>query len=208
MKKSMFSGIAITAMLSVSVIQADDPVSGSWFYNCENLAEMKDTTEDCPANIRMKVDGLGDWRWGIWNNDNYNLAEVWLRAKLSNASSFTEIRDYKNDIGQEGGAVGVVFYFNADWLANKLGTDVATIKSDGYKVEMKIRSVGLGSGLNDKCHVAAVRWDDSKGWEWRKDTSDSKWHDINSDSVFMYKSAGSVNAVKCDIKDIGGPTVN
>ncbi len=184
-----------------------------YYFDCSMLTSTAEG--ECPDKVRSKVDGKGSFRFGLWNNAAFDIDTVWLRARLDGQSNFVEIHKRSANITRSGqllenssSAVGVVFEFNEAFLQGKLGKELADIEG-GFDFEMKIKSVGLGSGLEDKCHIAAVKWDSTNArWLWRKKTSDSSWHAIQSNSIFWYDVGGSVNSVKCGVKDVGGPLAN
>ncbi len=161
---------------------------------------------DC-LDVELKAKAYNaPFNFTLWNTSGYTVDTVWLRARLSGQSSWIELDKFGSHInGEPLGAAFVNFWFSTSFLEGKLGTTLGTLQKNGFEVRLKIKSVGAGSGMQDKCSVASVKYVDGTNpyWKWRH-KGKSTWYKMGKKDIFKYKAGGTVNAVKCAIKGIDG----
>jgi hypothetical protein len=135
------------------------------------------------------------FNFSVVNTASYTVSTVWLRARLAGADDWTQIGKQTSNVEK---SKGVLFGFDADWLADKLDTDVATLQSKGFQVRAKIESEGTGGGREDKCPTAEVQYVASKDqWQWREKSAGGDWNLAAKGYVYVTDAGGSSNSVKC-----------
>lgn len=166
------------------------------------------TTENgnCLTNILRMDANEKPFNFVLWNRSGYTVDTVWVRARLPGESSWTQLDKYGNDInGDPTAATYRIFWFNPGFLEEKLNTTLQALQDSGFEFELKIRSVGAGSGRQDQCSTAKVEYVGGSDpyWKWQH-KGKSSWYRIGANDSFKYKPSGTVNDVKCVIKGIDG----
>lgn len=176
-------------------------------YACGKLTTL--AAGGCADKVAKKVSG--PFNFVIWNNQPYDVTTTWLRAKLDGESEWVELNKHTGNVpkgeGDANGANALVFQFNEQWLMDKMHAGDPSLKG-GFKVRIKIKSAGLGSGRQAKCHPAQIKYDfANQRWLWRKDDNKANWHVIDDNQLYIWRTDGTQNDVKCGLKHVGGDKV-
>ena len=184
--------VLLTAFIVPVNLLAEDASFREKDFRCDTAYN----TNEKGCKEGSKKHTKGQFNFNLVNPMAYVVERTWLRARLADDKNWTEVRNRSANIQS---VDGVSFQFNEQWIAQKLGTDVATLRQKGYHFRPKIKSVGAGAGREDKCKRSEVSYDDdSAKWTWRKEGG-SKSYPAEKGHTFVYKASGSVNDVKCAI---------
>lgn len=204
-KVLLLSGL--TPFLLVLTVHAETAAFKASYFECNGMTST--VKGHCPEKVANKVNG--PFNFGLWNNSVYDVETVWLRAKLNGEDQWQELNKHTGNMtngdGSADGASALIFEFNEQWLMDRMHAGDASLKG-GFTVRLKIKSVGLGSGREDKCHPAQVKYDfDHQRWVWRKDSKDATWHAIEDNTLYLWRTGGTVNDVRCGLKNVGGEKI-
>ena len=185
--------VVLILLVSIPTQAADDSYYRDHIHDCVSGGIN-------PCKPDMSAESKGTFNFALYNSADYLVDTIWLSGRLTGKSTWHQL----GKIGQNLAGLKVgIFSFNPAFLETKLNVTEDKLKA-GFDIRLKIKSVGAGSGLEDKCKVAKVKYSDAdNAWVWRKKDG-SSWYKAGVGKVFLFKASGTVNSVKCALVDIGG----
>ena len=186
---TLLLGIAISAPATADVRHRSVYVAGVFSTVCPLAYSVR----KCAASLRN-----ANYLFGVVIKPagGYTIDKIWMRVRRSDGSHDGDLAIHYDDVGEDNFAL---FQFHAVDVAVKLDITPEQLQIDGFQIRPKIKSLGGGSGLQDKCPVILIRYDTGTNkWAWKKksDTSHGVLP-IGIKSVLLFKSAGTINNVIC-----------
>ena len=144
-----------------------------------------------------------DYPFGVAlvGNDSYDTDNVWLRVKPANGSGDKDLSTIKSNLESH----FALFQFHDADVADRLKKSLDTLKAEGFRIRLKLESLGAGAGRQDKCPTFSFRWDAGAGqWTYAKgsDPKAKAYKPIPELFTLEFTADGSLNDVKCGFDQV------
>ena len=167
---------------------------------------IKKSNKDCCSGSsydQVLEDRNTNYRFGIavLNRVFYTLGRIEFRVEKADKSKKVNLAVITEDVLTS--RVAMVEFHDYD-VSAALGITRAELRSEGFRIEVKIKSVGSGAGRQDKCQNVEMDFVEEEGWHFKKKNA-NLFKPVGDRRFTVFYATGqnsTVNNVRCELHGI------